>query len=459
MSYEEAFAAFNERDFPTAAALLEEAARETGYASDFINHPYTLALYHIGDKARLADVAFQIASSMLPHDSASAMDYFQRAMFAGLDANRRRRIGEWFEKWAEPAPSSVRGEVNRIAHVVGSLSSETDTTRYLKLLVSSLRKQEIQSTIFTTEWSASWFFNPAGVPQSQPVQIEAEVKMASVEGDFVERAARIAQALTASGIGTAFFHANLAEQITARVASMRPVPVQVNVNHDCEMDADLFDRRIHLSQSAMRQSRFSNPAEWIPPVSDIQQRLQTTEQVTRQSMGLESASSVSATFGNLQNVSGREYLGALSEIMMRFPKHFHLFAGAGNVKATRSHLHSEGVLPRVRFLGDIGNTASLLGTIDLYLASFPQSSAQPILDAMGAGKPVVALRNSGGELVDIPELTAPGAADYLQIADSLLRNPSLRAQQGQAVLERFNTEFHPDRLGERYKAFLGENVL
>ena len=80
---------------------------------------------------------------------------------------------------------------------------------------------------------------------------------------------------------------------------------------------------------------------------------------------------------------------------------------------------------------------------------------------MGAGKPVVVLRsspdspaNSGAELVGVRELTAPGEADYIMIAERLLRNPALREQQGQAMLDRFRAEFRPERLGERYKAFL-----
>ena len=84
-----------------------------------------------------------------------------------------------------------------------------------------------------------------------------------------------------------------------------------------------------------------------------------------------------------------------------------------------------------------------------------------LLEAMGAGKPVVVLRfppdshyNSGAELVGIRELTAPGEADYIEIADRLLRNPSLRQKQSQAMLDRFRAEFRPERLGERYKEFL-----
>jgi len=286
------------------------------------------------------------------------------------------------------------------------------------------------------------------------VEIEASTNVASVEGDFIERAERIVEAIRASGIQMAFFHASLGEQITARVAAMRPAPVQVNVNHGTEMDADLFDGFIHLSQSAVAATRFpSHHAECIPPASDIETRLQTLEPVTRQGMGLESASSVSATFGNLDSLPGG-YLKALAEILKRFPKHFHLFAGEGNVRAFRGLLHSEGVLPRVRFLGQVADVAPLLDTVDVYLASFPRLGAHSLIEAMGAGKPVVVLQTAGSEFVGVRELIAPGEAGYVEIADRLLRNSTLRQKLGQAMRDRFRAEFRPERLGERYAQFI-----
>jgi hypothetical protein len=466
VNYEQAFEALNERDFATAALLLEKAAQETGYHSDIINHAYTLALYHTGNKARLADVAFRVGDSLAQQDPASAMDYFQRAMLAGLQPDRVRHIGEIFEHWSAPRLAvRIDSPVTRVAHVVGCILPEA-ADEYLRMLVLSLKQQGIQSAVFTTEWAASWFFNSEAVPQSQPVTLDADVRIASVDGDFLQRAERIADAIRSSGIQIAFFHGNLSEQITARVAAMRPAPVQINVSHGAEMDADLFDGRIHLSLSGLEMTRFGDlPSEWIPVACDVETRLQMSEPLTRPAIGLESASTVSATFGELRDAAGSGYLRAVSEVMKRFPKHFHLFAGTGNVRAVRSHLHSEGVLPRVRFLGDAGNVAPLLEVIDIYLASFPNSGGRAILEAMGAGKPAIVLKSlpdsksdSGAELVGIRELTAPGEANYIDIADRLLRDPALRARQGQAVRDRFRAEFRPARLGERYKAFLASVV-
>ena len=100
------------------------------------------------------------------------------------------------------------------------------------------------------------------------------------------------------------------------------------------------------------------------------------------------------------------------------------------------------------------------------LLNAPALEGQLILDAMGAGKPVVVLKSPfdsnsapGFELVGTRELIAPGEADYVEIADRLLRTPVYRADQGRALQERFRTEFRPEHLGRRYKEFIGRVVL
>jgi predicted O-linked N-acetylglucosamine transferase (SPINDLY family) len=178
-------------------------------------------------------------------------------------------------------------------------------------------------------------------------------------------------------------------------------------------------------------------------------------------MGLESAGSVSATFGEFYKVAGSGYLHALGEVLKRFPKHFHLFAGSGDVKPIRAYLHAEGVLPRVRFLGPMSDVASVMPVVDVYLAPFPHSGDLAVLDAMGAGKPVVTLRypagspyNSAAELVGVPELIALREIEYAEIAMKLVRDREFRERTGVAVSARFQKEFHPSLLGPKYLQLL-----
>jgi hypothetical protein len=454
MSYVEAFEALKNGDFKTAVPLLERAGRETSFGSDIINHAYTLALYHANETSQLADVAFQVGSRMTDNDPGSAMDYFQRALFAGLDAERTRRIGEVHEGWAAPPHDtpSVGAPIRKVAHVVGSVAPGNVLSEYVNSLVRSLSYKGIESSVFTTESIASWFFNSAAVPLSDVAGFP-EVTIASVEGDFVERASRVAAAITASGAQVAFYHASLAEQITARVASMRPTRIQVHVNHEGTMDADLFDGYIHVLKKSMDESRsFGRPSEWIPLAAEIEQQVRPDEPVSRRSLGLEAAESVSATFDDLRNAAGAGFIRALTEILNRFPNHFHLFVGPGNIRGLRAALHAEGVLPRVRFLGNVSSVGPLMSAADLVLAPFPDLEAASVVRAMGAGKPVVVLREV--ELLGTPDLVASGEAHYVEIVDRLIRNPSLRTKYSSLLRERFEAEFKPSSVGERYHRFI-----
>jgi len=303
--------------------------------------------------------------------------------------------------------------IQRVAHVVESLSPEQSVAQYITILVSALKAQGIESTIITPETSNN---------------------------------------LHESGISIAFLHSS---------ASLRPARVHVRVHHESNADAQSYDGHIFLFENARLRAGVSGNAVWIPPASDIEAIAKRREPVTKQSMGLESAGSISATFGPLSNVSGREYLRVLAEIMTRFPRHYHLFAGIGNVRTIRPYLHSEGVLPRVRFLGPMNDIASVIPMIDVYLTPFPDADPRFVLDAMGMEKPVLVRRyatdsplNSAAELVGIRELSASKEMEYIEIADRLLRNNSFRAEQGQATYDRFRAEFRPAKLGERYKTFL-----
>src|SRR5437867_2830188 len=138
--YEEGVKALNGGDYRRAVELLERAAAGAGFVSDIVNHAYTLALFRANEKDRLADIAFRVGSQLVDVDPASAIDYFQRAVQAGLDPVRLRQIGEIHERWAGAPPAGkIQGEVNRLGHVVTSLISGFSQTTSIRMLARSLK--------------------------------------------------------------------------------------------------------------------------------------------------------------------------------------------------------------------------------------------------------------------------------------------------------------------------------
>jgi hypothetical protein len=230
------------------------------------------------------------------------------------------------------------------------------------------------------------------------------------------------------------------------------------------MDTDIFDGRIHGSKRALAQTRYpAKSASWIALASDIEKRMSAEAPIPRRSIGLDSAASVSATFGDLDQISGSGYVNALIEILVRFPNHCHLFAGKGNVRAMRQSMHAEGVLPRVRFLGEMSNVAPLLDGLDFYLAPFPNFECGFVLDAMGAGKPVVIQRQSsdpkngcGSDLVADDDLVVDSVGGYVEAVSRIIRKTDLRKRVSEAVRQRFHSEYSPQRLAQRHLEYFKE---
>src|SRR5688572_5969034 len=141
----------------------------------------------------------------------------------------------------------------------------------------------------------------------------------------------------------------------------------------------------------------------------------------RQSLGIAEGASVSATFADLSRIAADSpYVLALTEILKGFPEHFHLFLGPGNVKGVRTRLHSEGVLTRVRFMGNMTDTEPVLAACDVYLACFPDGD--PIMaDAGRAGKPSVAMGNSAASAPAGGHHTVGTISDFIEVASRLIR--------------------------------------
>jgi glycosyltransferase involved in cell wall biosynthesis len=461
MSYSEGLEALQQGAFGAAVPLLEQAATAADFASDTINDAYTLALYHAGERQRLADVAFLVGSRAAAKSPGLAMDFFQRALIAGLDSERIRGIGAFHEEWAGKPRRSQQSDkaVVRVAHVAGGLFVDKEPTRRIRLLCEGLRAHGAASAVFSTEWAASWFLNRSGSGHSDAVEIGADSWRAPLEGTLLDRAQAVANAVRAYDPQVVLYHAQFFEQVTARVAAFISGPLQVHVNHDLEITADLFDGRIHCSGRALARTEYpDNSAGWIPRVSDVESRLTKDAPIARRAIGIDSASSVSATFGHLDAICSPGYLAALTELLTRFPNHYHLFAGQGNVRAARQTLHAEGVLPRVRFLGPYGNVALLLPALDFYLAPFPHFDQDPVLDAMGAGKPVIVHRKAmdanGDPAADLvgseEELVVDNQAGYVEAASRIIRKSALRETLSESMRQRFAANYSPAAMGKKF---------
>jgi len=136
-----------------------------------------------------------------------------------------------------------------------------------------------------------------------------------------------------------------------------------------------------------------------------------------------------------------------------------LIAGDGPEKdALQTQVHSLNIADQVRFLGHREDRWSLYASADLVVLPSIGHEDMPIviIDAMAAGRPVVATRIAGipEQVVDFVtgRLVPPGDSGALSeaIAD-LLRDDEARAAMGSAARDRYAAKYTPQRFIDAYR--------
>lgn len=140
--------------------------------------------------------------------------------------------------------------------------------------------------------------------------------------------------------------------------------------------------------------------------------------------------------GNLYPVKGHQYLiDSIPAVLEQCPNTSFVFAGRGQLETElKEQVHRLGVDARVRFLGLRQDIPRILALLDVFvLPSLSEGLSMAILEAMIAGKPVVATQVGGN-----PELVLNGETGFLvpprngqALAQSLVSLLTNRAQATQ----------------------------
>jgi len=186
----------------------------------------------------------------------------------------------------------------------------------------------------------------------------------------------------------------------------------------------------------------------------------------RRELGLESDSALVGTIGWLLPIKGPQYLlRAMAAIWQQENSSGLVFVGKGDMEAElKAEAHSLGVADRVHFLGWREDIPEIMPLFDIFvLPSMNEGMGRVLVEAMAAGKPVVASRAGG-----IPDLVQQGgngllvaAGSEAELADAigqLLSDPE-RAQslgrQGKSDCQRFGMEAMVAKIDRLYTDLLG----
>ncbi|HKN19727.1 MAG TPA: GT4 family glycosyltransferase PelF [Dissulfurispiraceae bacterium] len=184
----------------------------------------------------------------------------------------------------------------------------------------------------------------------------------------------------------------------------------------------------------------------------------------RKELGLASGAPVIGMIGNLYKVKGYPFfLQAAREILKTFPGAVFLIVGRGELQEALEQQAAElGLGDSIRFLGFREDIPDLLNLIDIFvLSSLSEGLSLSILEAMAAGKPVVAT-NVGGN----PEVIVEGSTGFLvPVGDpealarrimTFLSDPGSARGMGQEARKRVLENFSVEAMTMRYQSLYRE---
>jgi glycosyltransferase involved in cell wall biosynthesis len=313
---------------------------------------------------------------------------------------------------------------------INSLYNIRAANQFAKL-VRFLKREQIQ-IVHAFDFYTSLFAVPAARIAGVPVVLASRRELLSLRSPWQQRTIRIA-CRVATGV--------VVNSRAARndLVSLEPaIQNRIEVLHNC----------IDLREFNLRRS----PAE------------------VRRELGVSPNSIVVAGLGNLRPEKDFEaFLLAARRILDAIPSTEFLLIGDGperdRLKRTAAELN---LTAQFRFLNDRSDVPDLLGAIDiLVMSSASESFPNAILEAMAAGKPVVATDVGG-----IPELVEDGQTGFLvppkdtvaiaHFVLELCRNSARRQEMGRAARSQVESNFTVEsvvaRLEEIYSSFVRKHI-
>jgi glycosyltransferase involved in cell wall biosynthesis len=166
------------------------------------------------------------------------------------------------------------------------------------------------------------------------------------------------------------------------------------------------------------------------------------------------------TVGRLTEQKGHCYLiEAASKILSLHPQTHFLFVGEGELRTDlQNQANRFGHADKIHFLGNRNDVSALLAAADIFvLPSLWEGLSIALLEAMAAGKPIVATAVSGTSQVMTAEkhgLIVP-AGDSSTLADAinrLLTNPAQAKSMGQAARQHVIANYSAEKQAEEHVA-------
>jgi L-malate glycosyltransferase len=215
-------------------------------------------------------------------------------------------------------------------------------------------------------------------------------------------------------------------------------------------------RQALLSSFGLSPARVVAIANGVP----IPPPRSTRPEGLRAGLGLAPDALAVLNVGRLVPVKGQIHLvAAMAELVGIQPRLMLMIAGEGPCRQELvSRIAALGLADRVRLLGDRDDVAELLAATDLaVVSSLSEGTSLAVIEAMAAGKPIVATAVGGNLdlLADGQSALLVPAGDASALARALARlaeDPALAARLGATARDKARAEYSIDRVAAAYAA-------
>jgi glycosyltransferase involved in cell wall biosynthesis len=299
-----------------------------------------------------------------------------------------------------------------------------------------------------TDWRWALRFKKL-LRQEQADLIHAHEFDANVQGAFVAAISGIP--LVATVHGKNYFWERLRRRLAYRWVSRHATMVAVSQN----LKQFIVEQ---VGVSADRIKVVYNGVDVLPPCEPAE------VDRCRKELGLSETDQVVGMVGNLYPVKGHQYLiDSIPEVLKECPDTSFVFAGRGLLEPElKEQVHRLGLDKRVFFLGLRQDIPRILATFNVFvLPSLSEGLSMAILEAMVAGKPVVATQVGGN-----PELVLNGETGFLvppkdshalaSCLVTLLTNKAQAAQLAEKGKNRAEGQFSLETMVRAYQTLYDE---
>lgn len=291
--------------------------------------------------------------------------------------------------------------------VISNLAASLDPDRFRAILClfspgwlqERCKSRDVRTHVIPTHGMMDWRWAlqfKRLLRQEQVDLIHAHEFDANVQGTFV--AAMCGIPLVATVHGKNYFWEKLRRRLAYRWVSRRATMVAVSQN----LKQFIIEK---VGVSPDRLKVIYNGVDALPycKEADVDQ--------CRRELGLPEGDRIVGVVGNLYPVKGHQYLiDSIPAVLKECPDTSFVFAGRGQLEPElKEQVHRLGLDKRVYFLGLRQDIPRILALLDVFvLPSLSEGLSMAILEAMIAGKPVVATQVGGN-----PELVLDGETGFL----------------------------------------------